>query len=114
MTREQKYTEQMKELGIYHRAFDPAIHTLAIMERENQRTMKALKTAAAEGEDKTAAKLRADIAQQRRDILAHRDALGLTPKALRRLKTTIQRESERDESKPTVLEFVRSKAEKTS
>lgn len=114
MTREQKYIEQMTALGIYHQAFDPAIHTLAIMERENQRTMKALKTASAEGLDKTVTQLRAEIAQQRRDILAHRDALGLTPKALRRLKPSIQEGPARDDARPTVLELVRANAEKSS
>lgn len=114
MTREQMYKEQMTALGIYHKAFDPAIHTLAIMERENQRTMKALKTARADGEDKLAQTLQADVAQQRRDILAHRDALGLTPKALRRLKPSIQEEPAQDDARPTVLELIRAKAEKTS
>ena len=33
MTREQTYKQQMQELGIYDPAFDPAIHTLAVMER---------------------------------------------------------------------------------
>ena len=80
MTREQKYVEQLMALGIYQPAFDPEIHTLAIMEREHQRTLKH------EAGDSTDSDLYPVIVQQRRDILAHRDALGLTPKALRRLK----------------------------
>lgn len=82
MTREQKYTEQLMALGIYQPAFDPEIHTLAIMEREHQRTLKRWHEAG----DKEDSDIYPVIVQQRRDILAHRDALGLTPKALRRLK----------------------------
>ena len=88
MTREQTYKQQMQELGIYDPAFDPAIHTLAVMERELQRTMKAWK-ATAPGKNaapSTEHKLYAVIQAQRKEILAHRDALGLTPKALRRLR----------------------------
>ena len=40
MTKEQIYAEQMRDLGIYDKAFEPEIHTLAILEREHQRTMK--------------------------------------------------------------------------
>lgn len=84
MTREQKYVEQLMALGIYQPAFDPEIHTLAIMEREHQRTLKRWHEAG----DSTDSDLYPVIVQQRRDILSHRDALGLTPKALRRLKTS--------------------------
>lgn len=88
VTREQQYKAQMETLGTYDPAFDPAIHTLAVMERELQRTMKAWK-ATAPGKNaapSTEHKLYAVIQTQRKDILAHRDALGLTPKALRRLR----------------------------
>ena len=81
-TREKVYTEQLMQLGIYQPAFDPEIHTLAIMERDHQRTLKAWR---AEGSSVTS-ELYSVIVQQRRDLLTHRDALGLTPKALRRLK----------------------------
>ena len=84
MTREQKYVEQLMALGIYQPAFDPEIHTLSIMEREHQRTLKRWH----ETGDSTDSDLYPVIVQQRRDILAHRDALGLTPKALRRLKAS--------------------------
>ena len=110
MTREEKYAKQMMELGIYHPVFDPAIHTLAIMERENQRAVKALKAAEANGEEKAAAVLRGEVAQQRRDILTHRDALGLTPKGLRRLRAAITgQRGEREQ--PTVLALLRAKKE---
>lgn len=88
MTLEQRYTAAMEALGIYDPAFDGEIHQLAILERELSRTMKAWK--ATSGDPKLPPSptdpLYAVITQQRRDILAHRDALGLTPKALKRLQ----------------------------
>lgn len=88
MTKEQSYAAQLQALGIYQPAFDAEIHTLAMLEREHSRTLKAWKATAP---DKSRAPSVEDplypiIVQQRRDILTHRDALGLTPKALRRLK----------------------------
>ena len=82
------YDDQLKALGIYDPAFDGAIHTLCILERELSRTMKAWKSTAA---DKSAAPSVTDplysaILSQRREILTYRDALGLTPKGLQRLK----------------------------
>lgn len=81
-TREQIYEEQLKSLGIWQPAFRPAVKTLADMEREHQRTKKAWR---ADGSSPTS-DLYPIIVQQRRDIFTHRDALGLTPKGLRRLK----------------------------
>ncbi len=49
MTKEQIYAEQMRDLGIYDKAFEPEIHTLAILEREHQRTMKEWKATAEDG-----------------------------------------------------------------
>lgn len=104
MTREQKYIMQMRQIGIYQEAFDPAIHTLAMMEREHQRTLKLWKA----GGGKTDNELYAVVVQQRRDILAHRDALGLTPKALRRLKPVVgEGEDTPGKGAGTVLELVR-------
>lgn len=87
-SKEKVYADQLKALGVYDPAFDGAIHTLCILERELSRTMKAWKATAA---DKNTAPsvtdpLYAAILQQRREILTYRDALGLTPKGLRRLK----------------------------
>lgn len=84
MTREQKYTEQLQQLGIWQPAFAPAVRTLADMERDHQRTWKAWKD---EG-SLIDSPLYAAVVQQRRDILQHRDALGLTPRGLRRLKSS--------------------------
>ncbi|MBQ3276155.1 MAG: hypothetical protein IJH47_03750 [Oscillospiraceae bacterium] len=84
MTREQIYTAQLKDLGVYHPAFDPAIRTLADLERDHQRTKKAWRAAGSAYDSD----LYPVIERQRRDILAHRESLGLTPKGLRRLKAT--------------------------
>lgn len=92
MTREQKYTEQLLAMGVWQDAFAPEIHTLAMMERELQRMIKEWKAAGSPVTDetsngtKTSNKLYDAIAAMRRDILQHRDALGLTPKGLHRLR----------------------------
>ena len=88
MSKENDIKEQLTMLGVYSPAFDPEIHTLCVMERELSRAMKAWKATAP---DKNAAPSIADplfdsISKLRRDILQHRDALGLTPKALQRLR----------------------------
>lgn len=91
MTREQKYTEQLMGMGVWQEAFRPEIHTLAMMERELQRMIKEWKAAGSPVTDETSNgsptsnKLYDAITTMRRDILAHRDALGLTPKGLHRL-----------------------------
>lgn len=91
MTREQKYAEQLKEIGVYREAFEPEIRMLAMMERELQRMVKDWKAAGSPVTDVNAQgtaisnKQYDAICSMRRDILAHRDALGLTPKGLQRL-----------------------------
>lgn len=86
-TREQTYRDQLEAMGVWQDAFQPEIHMLSILEREHQRTLKAWKAAdkTGRGGDPTD-DLYPVLVQQRRDILAHRDALGLTPKAFRRLR----------------------------
>ena len=80
MTREQKYTELLKAEGVYQPAME--IHMLAMMEREHQRTLKTWR----ERGSRPDTDLYDVIVQQRKDILAHRDALGLTPKGMHRLR----------------------------
>lgn len=87
MSREAELRKQMTALGVYDPAFDAEIHMLCVMERELSRAMKAWKATAQKG----AAPAPTDplyevISRMRRDILQHRDALGLTPKALQRLR----------------------------
>lgn len=87
-SKEAVYTQQLQALGVYDPAFDGVIHMLCIQERELSRAMKAW--AATKGpNDKhpsIADPLYAEISRLRRDILARQDALGLTPKALQRLR----------------------------
>lgn len=88
MTKEDLYKQQLIDLGVYHPAFDSEIHTLAVMERELSRVQKAWKATA---EDKNSPPSPLDphfqvIQSLRKDILNHRDSLGLTPKGLQRLR----------------------------
>ena len=93
MASEKQYTEQLQALGVYDPAFKPLIHELCIQERELSRLRKELskakKEAEAKGEKPPA---RSDeryvaIRQLQASTLAYRDALGLTPKSLRKLKS---------------------------
>lgn len=87
MPREQTYREQLQELGIYEKAFEPEISTLAQLERELTRAKKAWSATATEGSKPSMLDPHYDlICSLRREILTHREALGLTPKALRRLR----------------------------
>lgn len=86
MAKEAEYKAILIDLGIYRPAFDAEIHTLCVLERELSRTMKAWKaTAPPKQAPSTEHPLYEVISRQRKDILTHRDALGLTPKALQRL-----------------------------
>ena len=118
MTREQKYIEQMQRLGIYDEIFEPEIHALCIMERDLQRLTKRWKengyqTVEKNGRGPAATDRTFDaIMTLRRQVLAMKDALGLTPKALARLKGRPANENEFDEDEPTrvtVLGFVQDK-----
>jgi len=87
MAKEHEYKQQLMDLGVYSPAFDSVIHMLCIQERELSRAMKAWKATAAPKEAPLITDpLYAEIAKLRRDILARQDALGLTPKALQRLR----------------------------
>lgn len=87
MAKETVYQQQLKDLGVYDPAFDPAIHVLCIQERELSRAMKAWKATAAKNDAPMITDpLYAEISKLRRDILARQDALGLTPKGLQRLR----------------------------
>lgn len=113
MTREEKYVQALKALGIYQPAFDATIHDLAILEREQRRTRTAWKATAEPGSAPSPLdKHYAMILEQGKRIEALRDALGLTPKALRRIKYSLIQERPREPAapvKPTVLELVRAR-----
>ena len=86
-SKEEKYIQQLKDLGIYEQAYDPAIHELCILERELSRARKQLKDKAADGKAPSYADpLYSVIRQLQTNILAYRDALGMTPKSLRKLR----------------------------
>lgn len=118
MTREQKYAAQMQRLGIYDEVFDPEIHSLCIMERDLQRLTKRWKadgcqTVEKNGRGPAATDRTFDaIMTLRRQVLSTKDALGLTPKALARLKgRPVAEDTTQEEELPkvTVLGFVQDK-----
>ena len=119
MTREQKYIEQMKQLGIYDEIFEPEVHNLCIMERDLQRITKRWKeqgyqTVEQTGRGPATTDKNFDaIMTLRRQVLAMKDALGLTPKALARLKgRPVAEADDQADGKPTeltILDEVRSK-----
>ena len=86
MTKEQIYRKQMQELGIYQEIFEPEISTLARIERELSRAMKAWSATAPPGGKPSFLDEHYPVIQKlRAELLQHRAALGLTPKALRKL-----------------------------
>ena len=88
MTREQKYTEQLQELGLYDPIFDPEIKALARLERELQRAQKEWsKTASPPGSQPSFLDPHYPVIQKlNADILRHRESLGMTPMAMRKLR----------------------------
>lgn len=88
MTREQKYRAQMEALGIYDPIFEPELTTLCQLEREHQSAKKAWSaTALPAGSRPSFLDPHYSVIQRlRQEILQHREALGLTPKALRKLR----------------------------
>lgn len=86
-TKEQIYAKQLRELGIYEPAFEPEISTLSQLERELTRAKKAWSATAPPGGKASVLDPHYQvICSLRREILVHRETLGLTPKALRRLR----------------------------
>jgi hypothetical protein len=86
-SKEAKYIQDLKNLGVYDPAFDSVIHTLCVQERELSRAQKSW--AATKGDAKYPSidhPLYAEISKLRRDILARQGALGLTPKSWQRLR----------------------------
>ena len=87
MTREEVYRQQLTRLGVYDPAFEPEIKTLAKLERKQQRAEKAWSATAPPGGKPSFLDPHYQVIMQLEDkILAHREALGLTPKSLRRLR----------------------------
>ena len=85
--REDIYTAQLKALGVYDPAFDPLIRDLAKAERRRTRVEKAwAKTAPPGGKPSFLDPHWQIITQLDREILIYREAMGLTPKSLRKLR----------------------------
>ena len=86
--RKTQYIEHLRGLGIWDDAFEGAVNDLVTLEKELSRTRKAWKDSAEEGEKPSMLDEHYQlILQQGREISKLRDALGLTPKSLRRIKT---------------------------
>lgn len=115
MNKEDVYKSQLQQLGIYNPAFDPEIKMLAQLERRLTRVQKAWSATAADGEKPSFLDPHYGVIVQLEDkILAHREALGLTPKALRRLKAAFlvpdkPEPTPTEEPNVTVLDLVRQK-----
>lgn len=88
MSREEDYTAQLKALEVYEPAFAPAIHDLCVTEREYGRAMKAWREAAKDaGTQAQASDERyAVVSKLRASIQGQREALGLTPRGLQKLR----------------------------
>ena len=88
-TREQIYREQLTALGIYDPAFEPLITDLAQMDRRWTRAKKEwAATAPPGGKPSFLDPTYTALVQIERDRRALREDLGLTPKALRRVRGT--------------------------
>ncbi|MBO7667038.1 MAG: hypothetical protein J6T26_01125 [Firmicutes bacterium] len=109
MTKEEKYREQMIALGTWNEAFKPVVHSLCVLERETSRIRDAWKKTAPPGRSPSALDPHYGVIRNNeREIAALRDALGLTPRGLRKLKGmgTSEGTGEKIET-PTVLSLVR-------
>lgn len=97
MAREEKYIEQLKALGIWDEAFRPEVSELAQLEREKTRVKKAWSATVPKGcSPSFTDPLYTVLANLRREILVHREALGLTPKSLRRLRGAVENSGSAD------------------
>lgn len=96
----------MQALGIYSPAFDGEIHQLCILERELSRARKEWKRTAPDGNSPSFThELYSVITQIQREILTRRESLGLTPKALKRVKGAVEFGTEED-APTSILGFV--------
>lgn len=87
MTKEAKYKALLSDLGIYDPAFDDAIHQLCILERELSRARKQWKDTAPPGGTPLMTNPAYEVVVKiQRELLSHRNALGLTPAGLKKLK----------------------------
>ena len=88
MSREEDYIAQLKALDVWEPAFAPAIHDLCVTEREYGRAMKAWREAAkdAGAQAQASDELYTVVSKLRASIQGQREALGLTPRGLQKLR----------------------------
>lgn len=87
MKAEDKYKAQMERLGIWDDAFLPTVHDMCMLEREIRRCRTAWKQTAEDGEAPSPLDEHYTLLRQlSRELQGYREALGLTPKGLRRLR----------------------------
>ena len=97
MTREQKYEEQLRALGVWEDAFAPLVRDLAKAERRRTRAEKEWSATAPPGGKPSFLDPHYQIVSQLdREILGYREVMGLTPKSLRRLRGVPDTPGERD------------------
>lgn len=86
MAREDVYIAQLQELGVWNEAFRPMVKDLAKAERRRTRAEKEwAATVPKGGKPSFTHPLYQACVQLDRTVMEYREALGLTPKALRRL-----------------------------
>ena len=88
MGRKEDYIAQLRELDIYQPAFLPAINDLITTEHEYSRAMKAWREDAKRREKPalTSDPAYEEVQRLRKDISAQREALGLTPRGLQKIR----------------------------
>jgi len=98
VTKEQIYRDQMKALGVYHEIHEPEIKTLAKIERRLPRAEKAWSaTASPAGSAPSFLDPHFAIIQKlRSEALQHREALGITVKALAKLTGGVEAPEQKD------------------
>lgn len=107
MSREQDIEKMLTELGIFHPAFRGEIHQLCILERELSRARKEWKRTAKDGETPSFTEpVYANILKIQAEIDKKNETLGLTPKALKRIKGDMETVIETKENAPTALSIV--------
>lgn len=111
-TREQIYTQQLKDLGIWEEAFAPMVKELAQIDRRRTRLQKAWAASAPPGGKPSFLDPHyALIVQAERDALAFREAMGLTPKSLRRLRGAVPEAPAKDGGISAKLDALLAQAE---
>ena len=87
MKREDVYIGQLEALGVWNEAFRPMVNDLAKAERRRTRAEKEWSaTVPKGGKPSFTHPLYQAIVQLDRTVMEYREALGLTPKALRRVR----------------------------